>query len=60
MDADLAVVLETTRGGLDSGQVRFLMYQILKGLKYLHTSHVIHRDLVRCAFFSFVYHSMFN
>jgi serine/threonine protein kinase len=27
--------------------VQFFLYQLLRGLKYIHSANVIHRDLVR-------------
>ena len=34
---------------LSEEHIQYFVYQLLCGLKYLHSAHVIHRDLVRRA-----------
>ncbi|KAF6732578.1 Mitogen-activated protein kinase 6 [Oryzias melastigma] len=43
MDTDLSQLLE--RGPLSEGHARLFMYQLLRGLKYIHSANVLHRDL---------------
>eukprot|EP00796_Vickermania_ingenoplastis_P010947 gene10947-7600_t len=44
MDVDLNVVLRS-RQGLEESHKQYFVYQILRGLKYLHSANVAHRDL---------------
>ncbi|KAJ8249304.1 hypothetical protein GJAV_G00233360 [Gymnothorax javanicus] len=43
METDLCKVLE--RGPFSEGHARLFMYQLLRGLKYVHSANVLHRDL---------------
>ena len=43
MGSDLHTILKYQQ--LSDGHVQWIVYQILRGLKYLHSAGVIHRDL---------------
>ncbi|XP_048828300.1 mitogen-activated protein kinase 6-like [Brienomyrus brachyistius] len=43
METDLCRLLE--RGQLSEDHARLFMYQLLRGLKYIHSANVLHRDL---------------
>ena len=44
LDTDLEHVIES-RQPLSDEHIQYFMYQILRGLKYMHSANVIHRDL---------------
>mmetsp|Transcript_6208 Transcript_6208/g.15867 ORF Transcript_6208/g.15867 Transcript_6208/m.15867 type:complete len:357 (-) Transcript_6208:136-1206(-) len=44
MDTDLHRIIRSSQG-LSDDHVRYFTYQILRGLKYIHSANVIHRDL---------------
>jgi mitogen-activated protein kinase 1/3 len=44
MDTDLQRILRSNQT-LTSDQCRFLVYQLLRGLKYVHSANILHRDL---------------
>jgi mitogen-activated protein kinase 1/3 len=43
METDLHKLLKTQR--LSADHIRYFVYQILRGLKYIHSANVLHRDL---------------
>lgn len=43
METDLACLLE--QGPLPAGHATLLFYQLLRGLKFIHSANVLHRDL---------------
>ena len=44
METDLSSIIKSPQP-LSDAHVQFFLYQILRGLKYIHSSNVIHRDL---------------
>ncbi|KAJ3874580.1 CMGC/MAPK protein kinase [Lentinula edodes] len=44
MEADLHQIIKSGQH-LTSEHVQYFLYQILRGMKYVHSAHVIHRDL---------------
>ncbi|XP_009682535.2 cyclin-dependent kinase 15 isoform X4 [Struthio camelus] len=45
MHTDLAQYMAQHPGGLQSHNVRLFMFQLLRGLAYIHRQHILHRDL---------------
>lgn len=45
METDLATIIKSPQE-LTNEHVQFFMYQILRGLKFIHSAKVLHRDLV--------------
>jgi len=46
MGADLNNIVRTQK--LSDDHVQFLVYQILRGLKYIHSAGIIHRVSIKC------------
>ena len=47
MEHDLSG-LALVKYSLELPQIKYIMYQILKGVQYLHKNNIIHRD-IKCA-----------
>jgi serine/threonine protein kinase len=45
METDLACVIRSPQDLTDE-HCQFFIYQVLRGLKYIHSANVVHRDLV--------------
>jgi len=50
MDTDLHQVIGSAQP-LSDDHIQYFLYQILRGLKYIHSASILHRDLVFCLFF---------
>ena len=46
MDTDLHQIIQSQQQ-LSQEHIQYFVYQILRGLKHIHSANVIHRDLVR-------------
>lgn len=44
MDTDLQKIINSNQK-LSNDHVSFILYQVLRGLKYIHSSGIVHRDL---------------
>jgi serine/threonine protein kinase len=44
METDLHKIIYS-KNELTDEHIQYFIYQLLKGLKYIHSAHVIHRDL---------------
>ena len=44
MESDLHRIIQSKQE-LTDDHVRFFIYQLLRGLKYIHSANVVHRDL---------------
>lgn len=49
METDLHKIIYS-RNELTDEHIQYFIYQMLRGLKYIHSAHVIHRDLVSSEF----------
>ena len=45
METDLATIIKSPQKLTDE-HCQFFLYQILRGMKYIHSAHILHRDLV--------------
>ncbi|KAL8166596.1 hypothetical protein V2J09_008095 [Rumex salicifolius] len=45
MDYDLGRIIKSAPARLSGGHVKYVLFQILRGLKFLHSANVVHRDL---------------
>jgi serine/threonine protein kinase len=50
MDTDLTQIIKSNQE-LTEDHHKFFMYQLLRGLKYLHSAQIVHRDLVLLVLF---------
>ena len=52
METDLSEVIKSEQP-LENKHIKFFLYQILRGMRHMHDSNIIHRDLVRL--FTYLY-----
>lgn len=45
MESDLFDVVKKSKGKLEESDCQIIIYDILKGLKYIHSADVMHRDI---------------
>ena len=45
MDVDLSHLIRKNREELSDDHIQFIVYQIFRGLKFLHSRNIIHRDI---------------
>ncbi len=45
MDTDLTQIIKSDQP-LTEEHYKFFLYQLLRGLKYIHSAQIVHRDLV--------------
>lgn len=45
MDIDLSKIIKKSRNELTDEHIQFIMYQILRGMAYLHSANLVHRDI---------------
>jgi serine/threonine protein kinase len=46
METDLGAILKSNQTLTDE-HIQYFLYQILRGLKFIHSANIIHRDLVK-------------
>ena len=46
MDTDLTSIIKSEQP-LTEEHYKFFLYQLLRGLKYIHSAKIVHRDLVK-------------
>lgn len=46
METDLGEIIKSSEEGIDEKIIKYFMFQIIKGVKFIHDSGIIHRDLV--------------
>ena len=46
METDLSEIIKSSQS-LSEEHTQYFLYQILRGLKFIHTANIIHRDLVK-------------
>lgn len=51
MDTDLTSIIKSDQP-LTEEHYKFFLYQLLRGLKYIHSAQIVHRDLVISLLFS--------
>lgn len=58
MQSDLNEILRSEEP-LTEEHHQFLLYQLLRGLKFIHSANIIHRDLVTSKIKLFIFHFIF-